>query len=63
VDKLRDQGYMDFGILGVCERCRNEKMRVNAPTKGDMGFVVGKKKVIRGDDKKISKCFFFDKNG
>jgi hypothetical protein len=40
VEKLRDQGYMDFGILKVRERCQNEKKRVHAPTKGDMGFVL-----------------------
>jgi hypothetical protein len=54
VDKLRDQGYMDFGILGVYERCQNEKRRVDAPTKGDMGCL-REKKVIKGDDKKLSK--------
>jgi hypothetical protein len=39
VEKLRDQGYMDFGILGVYERYQNEKRRLDAPTKGDMGCV------------------------
>jgi hypothetical protein len=55
VDKLKDQGYMDFGILGVHERCRNEKVRVDSPTKGYMGWVFGKKKVIKGDDKNLTK--------
>jgi hypothetical protein len=42
VDKLRDQGYMDFGIFVVYERCQNQKRRVDVPTKGDMGCVAGK---------------------
>jgi hypothetical protein len=48
VDKLKDREYMDFGILRVHERCWNEKGRVDAPTKGDMGYVVGKKEGHRG---------------
>jgi hypothetical protein len=42
VDKLRDHGYMDCGILGVYERCQNEKRRVDSPTKGYMGCVASK---------------------
>jgi hypothetical protein len=48
---------MDFWILVVHEQCQNEKRRVDAPTKGDMGYIVGKKKVIMGDDKNTSKCW------
>ena len=47
VEKLRDKGYMDFGILGVYERCHNEKRRVDAPTKGDMGCVSRKRRSSR----------------
>jgi hypothetical protein len=42
VEKLSYKGYMDFGILGVYERYENEKRRLDAPTKGGMGCVVGK---------------------
>jgi hypothetical protein len=52
VDKLKDQGYMDFGILRVRERCHNEKRRVYAPTKGDMGCVAEKKRRSSGVMKK-----------
>jgi hypothetical protein len=47
VDKLRDHGCMDFGILGVYERCHNEKRRDDAPTKGNMGCVSRKRRSSR----------------
>jgi hypothetical protein len=37
VDKHKDRGYMDCGIIRVYGQCEYEEKRVNAPTKDDMG--------------------------
>jgi hypothetical protein len=47
VDKLKDHGYINFGILGVCEQCHNEKKRVDAPTKDNMGGFARKRRSSR----------------
>ena len=55
MDKLRDQRYKDCGILRVYGWCHQEEKVMNAPTKGDMGCVYWKRKVAKGEDKKLCK--------
>jgi hypothetical protein len=56
VDKLRDRGYRDCGILRVYGQCQHEKKMVNSPTKGDMGFFSKKRRSPRGNNERLTKC-------
>jgi hypothetical protein len=49
VGKLRDHGYRDLGYSRFVNYVSMKK-RVDAPTKGDMGFFSRKKKAIEDDD-------------
>jgi hypothetical protein len=51
VEKLRDHGYMDLGYSGFVNGVGIIK-KVDAPTKGDMGFFARENKAIKGDNEK-----------
>jgi hypothetical protein len=57
VEKIRDQGYMNYAILEVYAKCQHEERIVNAPTKGDMDLFSRKIRSPRGDNKRLSKCW------
>jgi hypothetical protein len=44
LEKLKDEGYMDCGILGVYGRCQHDLTIVNSPTKGNMGYFAKKRR-------------------
>jgi hypothetical protein len=57
VDKIRDRGYIECGILGVLWAMSIRVEGKEFPNQGTHGFLCQKNKVAKDDDKKLYKCW------